>query len=102
MSSQTCPNCGWLNRASNRFCSNCGASMVPPTSEPTTGESAESLAPRATTDAAASSTDTTANAATASAFIPSGSGAGSSSTDPTQPVTYVVQRWNSPTPDAEV
>lgn len=28
--SQTCPNCGFENRATNRFCSNCGDSLVPP------------------------------------------------------------------------
>lgn len=27
--SQTCPNCGSLNRATNRFCSNCGTPLVP-------------------------------------------------------------------------
>jgi len=27
--SQTCQNCGFVNRATNRFCSNCGVSLVP-------------------------------------------------------------------------
>src|SRR5437762_6455577 len=27
--SQTCPNCGFANRAANRFCSNCGVAIVP-------------------------------------------------------------------------
>ncbi|MEO8286362.1 MAG: zinc-ribbon domain-containing protein [Chloroflexota bacterium] len=64
--SQTCPKCGFLNRATNRFCSNCGVTLVPVTDAPT---------------------DTTASASTAP---PTRTGADG------QPVTYVVQRWDAP------
>ncbi|HST05275.1 MAG TPA: zinc-ribbon domain-containing protein [Chloroflexia bacterium] len=80
MASQTCPNCGWLNRATNRFCSNCGASMVPSTDGPTTEDTGQP----------------TSN--------PAGSAGVSGPATPdatTQPVTYVVQRWNTPTPDSD-
>jgi zinc-ribbon domain/ARC6-like, IMS domain len=95
MSSQTCPNCGWLNRATNRFCSNCGASMVPSADGPSTGETAQPLsAPTAVSDLASS--------AETGAATNAGSGSASSASDATQPVTYVVQRWNAPMPNVEV
>jgi hypothetical protein len=44
--SQTCPNCGFVNRATNRFCSNCGVTLV---SAPTAGDAAPTATPASDT-----------------------------------------------------
>jgi hypothetical protein len=72
--SQTCPNCGGLNRATNRFCSNCGIALIGSQVVPATPG------------------DTPSDSAPANTSPSPTSGAG----EQTQPVTYVVQRWEPP------
>lgn len=66
--SQTCPNCGSINRATNRFCSNCGVTLASPA--------------------------TSALPVTTGTSLPAASGG---PTSQEAPVTYVVQRWDTHT-----
>ncbi len=68
--SQTCSNCGFVNKATNRFCSNCGVTLVPAPGSDDTAQTAS-------------------DASTASASSPAGT---------TEPVTYLVQTWDAPEP----
>lgn len=79
MSSQTCPNCGWLNRATNRFCSNCGAAIAP--AAPAPGDAVSDATP---------SLPTRVVSDTSSTVTPPAAGPSD-----TQPVTYAVKRWDA-------
>lgn len=107
MSSLTCPNCGWLNRATNRFCSNCGTAIVPSDPAPTEAVPSSSPAPdaapvveSATSAAPAPEVETPAASAASeaptSAFTPP-----PASKWDTQPVTYAVKRWEGAPTEVE-
>lgn len=102
MSSQTCPNCGWLNRASNRFCSNCGGAIVPSTPAPAPTDAVATpeefnAALAADTPATPSSASTPSNwtlSDATSPITPIPSQPVIPQAD-TQPVAYAVKRWDA-------
>src|SRR5438270_11786415 len=69
--SQNCPNCGTLNSAAHRFCSNCGTRLSSP-------EDTTSAAPSGATDSSTA------------AMLPFNSPGQTQ-----EPVTFAVQRWDS-------
>lgn len=76
--SQTCPNCGAVNRATNRFCSRCGARLTPADDSGQT----QPIAPAEATTPSKPSTEVN----TGTQAVPEG------------PINYRVQRWDSEPP----
>lgn len=74
--STTCPNCGAPLEAGHRFCSNCGYAATPPAGTESNAESNPSLP----------------------GDEPAAASTGAGATSPAEPVTYVVQRYDSAPP----